>query len=58
MIGTLVYLSLTPTLLELGRADLVAAAVASSALTLWPLALSRLAPDFYVRHRDQLLFVQ
>lgn len=58
LIGTLVYCSLTPSLAELGRPDLVAAAVLSALVNLWPLAFERFAPDFYVRHRDHLLIAQ
>lgn len=58
LVGTLVYLSLTPSLAALGRPDLVVAALACALLNLWPLAFSRLAPGFYTRHRDHMLIVQ
>lgn len=57
-IGTLVYLSLIPSLTDLGRRDLAAAAVACSLLCLWPTVLSRCARDVYAARRDYLLLAQ
>ena len=57
-IGTCIYLSLLPSLVPLGRLDLVAAAVACSLVCLWPLLMSRLAKDAYLRFRDFILVAQ
>ena len=57
-IGALVYVSLIPSLAELGRRDLVAAALACALLCLWPMVLSRYARGLYAARRDYLLFWQ
>lgn len=57
-VGSLVYLSLVPSLVERGRPELVVLAIACAKITLWPFVLSRRAPAFYTRHRDLLLLVQ
>lgn len=57
-IGTLVYLSLIPSLTELGRRDLAAAAVACSLVCTWPMVLARCGRDLYAARRDYLLLAQ
>lgn len=57
-IGALVYLSLIPSLTELGRQDLAAAAVACSLLCTWPMVLARCRRDLYAARRDYLLLAQ
>lgn len=58
-VGALVYLSLIPSLMELGRRDLAAAAIGCSLMScLWPLGLARSGRSLYATRRDFLLFFQ
>ena len=58
-VGAAVYLSLVPTLLGLHRPELVAVAVVSALLCVWPTALCRLGrKELYLRCRDYLILAQ
>ena len=58
-LGSLIYLSLIPSLVQLGRRDLAAAAIGCSLMSgLWPLCMARFARNLYATRRDYLFFLQ